>query len=189
MKIEFEETAHVYRLDGAVVPSVTQVLSFMENQQWVGVPHETIERARQLGNNVHLACHLFNRGELDWSTLDPQLVPYVQGWERFLTEKSATVIASETRVAHPKLGYAGTIDTLLDVRNYDWLVDIKTGQPTKAWGPQTAGYADCLGSKKLRRYCVRLFGDGTYKLIPFRNSTDHHIFVSMLNIYRWMEKG
>lgn len=183
MKLEFEEEGHIYRLDGAIVPSVTQVLACLE--AWDNVPRDALEAARELGTHVHAACHLFNRGELDWATLDPVLLPYVRAWEKFLEDKSATIIGSEVRVAHPKLGFAGTVDTLIDVRGYDWLCDIKTAiTVSRAVGPQTAGYEMMLG-KKFRRYCVQLFADGTYRLWPLKSPTDLSIFVSCLNLWKW----
>jgi hypothetical protein len=186
VNLEFSEADHIYTLDGRRVPSVTQVLAMLEN--WERVPWEQLEAARQFGTNVHKACHLQNRGELDVAALDLALDPYVRAWQRFLVESNATLIASETRVANARLGYAGTLDALVDRRGHTWLVDIKSGDVPDTCGPQTSAYAAALG-RPVRRYAVQLKPDGSYKTHAYTSSTDFAIFQSCLNVYKWRERN
>lgn len=186
MKLEFDEPTHAYTLDGKRVPSVTQVLDMLTD--WQHVPISTLEAARDLGTKVHAAVHLFNRGELDLDALDPILLPYVNAWRDFLEWSGGTLIASETRVASPSYGFAGTLDTLLDRRGHTWLIDVKSGAIPLTVGPQTAAYEKAL-NRKVRRYCVALGADGTYGVRNYTSSTDWSIFVSCLNVWKWRAKN
>src|SRR5262245_51508384 len=114
MKFEVDRDRHIYTLDGKRVPSVTTVLNLVTADELARIPPKTLEAARVFGTNVHAAVDLFNRGQLDEDTLDAPLVPYLDGWKKFLAESGAVVIASELAVYHPILRYAGTEDVVLD---------------------------------------------------------------------------
>lgn len=196
MSLEFDPATHTYRLDGRVVPSVTQILDLLED--WSGVAPEVLEAARDFGSNVHAACHLYNQDALDWSSLDPSLVPYVEGWARFLDDSGAVVILSEHQVVHRELGYAGTLDVMAEWSSArQALIDIKSGQLPRTVGPQTAAYSQAYdamsGTKPSRRhrYCVQLnptFPRG-YKLHALTNPADWSIFQSALNCWRFRNEA
>src|ERR1700738_26321 len=138
MNLELDTATHTYRFNGAVVPSVTQVLSPLEDFSMVRP--DVLEAARQFGQHVHIACDLFNRGELEWSTLDVSLVPYVEAWKQFIDESGAVVIASEFRVFHEQLGYAGSPDCALAWGKRIVIPDIKsTAIVPRPAGAATAG--------------------------------------------------
>src|SRR3990172_12011201 len=101
VQLEFSAADHSYRLNGRPVVSVTQALAPLA--QWLG-PEDAVEFARVRGDLVHAACDLVDREELDWAQLDPQLVPYLEGYRNFLIDSDATVVASELRVASPQFG-------------------------------------------------------------------------------------
>ena len=188
MKLDFNAEAHEYRLDGQLVPSVTQVLAVLEDFE--GVPWHLLEAARKFGQHVHEACALMVRGELDWASLDPALVPYVEAAQRFIDESGFVVRACELQVAHPSLRYAGTLDLLGEWREL-CLIDFKSGVFPRSVGPQTAGYAaayqEQTGVRVERRYCVQLnpaLPNG-YKTHPLINTADSHIWLSCLNIWKY----
>jgi len=190
MQLDFDSQAHVYRLDGRVVPSVTQLLEPLVDFSMVN--DKVLEAARVFGTHVHQACHLDDLGELDWATLDPALVPYVEAWRRFLNESGAVVIASEKPVYHAALNYAGTPDRVLSWGKQRLVVpDIKaTSVVPRIVGPQTAGYAKAYqsmhGGREPERYCIHLRANGTYSAHPRRESTDWGVFLSCLNIWRFL---
>lgn len=187
MALEFDSAAHIYRLDGRVVPSVTQVLSPLENFE--RVPWDVLEAARVFGQHVHEAMALLVRDELDWGSLDPSLVPYILGGKRFLDESGITVIASEQRVSCKKLRVAGTLDLVGHWRNTEVLVDFKaTAAMPRSVGAQTAAYdrlyTSQYGGKPRKRYGVQLKLND-YRVTPLTESTDWHTFVSCLNIWNY----
>jgi hypothetical protein len=189
--VDFEPVSHTYRVDGKVVPSVTQVLSLLED--WSRVDPEVLEAARVFGNHVHDACHLWNIGELDWATLDPALVRPVEQWAEFIDSNNITIIASELIVAHKLYGYAGRKDTLVEWDRRRCLIDIKSGAVPRTVGPQTAAYAEAYEYERkpcvriARRYCAQLTGeaDKPAKIIRLQNPADWPVFQSALNCWRF----
>lgn len=190
MQLDFEASSHTYRLDGKVVPSVTQALTLLEDFEHV--PMHLLEAARLFGGHVHEACHLWNTGEIDWATLDVVLVPYVEQWAKFVESNDITIIASELAVAHPLYKYAGRMDVLAEWDRRRCLIDIKSGAVPKTVGPQTAAYAEAYERAKpciriARRYCVQLTGeaDKPAKAHRLTNPADFPIFQSALNCWRF----
>lgn len=193
MQFDFDPATHTYTLDGRRLPSVTQVLAPLNDYSMV--PPDILEAARIFGTHVHEACDLFDRDELDWSSLDPALVPYVEGWRNFLRDSGAVVIASELRVYHAELGYAGSPDKVLSWRKSIAIPDLKaTAIVPPTVGPQTAAYAKAYHSmhggrgREPLRYCIHLTGGGKYKSHARTDPADWSYFVSALNCHKFKEK-
>lgn len=187
--LAFDQESHTYRLDGQPVPGVTSVLQLLNDFE--GVPFHLLEAARKFGSHVHEACALMVRSQLNWTSLDPDLYPYVDAARRFIVESGVVVLASELRVAHAGLKYAGTLDLVARWKGLNAVVDFKSGQFPRSVGPQTAAYAGAYseqtGIRVPRRYCVQLNPDlpNGYKVHALTNSADWSIFVSCLNVHRW----
>lgn len=190
MRLDFDQPSHTYRLNGAVVPSVTQVLAPLNDYSMV--PPDILEAARIFGTHVHEACDLYNRDELDWSSLDPSLVPYVEAWKQFLDDSGAVVIASECRVFHDLLGYAGSPDVVLAWGSRVVIPDIKATAVVPATvGPQTSAYAKAYqrmhGGREPARYCIHLQA-GQYRSHVRNDPADWPTFVTALNWKKIKEK-
>lgn len=189
LDINFDPEAHSYVINGQPVPHVTQVLEPLEN--FAHVNSHVLRAAAEFGQHVHEACHLHDIGQLDGSTLDPALVPYLAGWQQFLEDTGAVVLESEVLVASPKYHYAGTLDKVLFWKNRRSLVDLKaTAQiPKVTVGVQTAAYAQAYAETYHRkmmgsRYCVQLEANG-YQLQPCKHSMDFNVFLSAMTLYNW----
>jgi hypothetical protein len=189
--LEFDAATHTYRLNGVLLPSVTEVLRPLET--FAHVPPDALEWARGRGSAVHEAMALLARDDLDWTSVDTDFAPFVRGGARFLTDSGVTVIGSELRVYSERLRCAGTLDLAVVWRERDALLDFKaTAQIPATVGPQTAGYEflyrEQYGIKKrLQRYCVHLQPE-TYRVIPLEDSRDESIFLSALNLYHWSQQ-
>ena len=190
MQLDFNAEEHSYRLDGRPVPSVTRILKPLD--MFEHVPLDVLERAREFGQHVHLACDLDDKGLLDEATLDAELLPYLRGWRRFLAESGFQIIASEQPVAHAKLGYAGTLDRRAIHRNRRVILDIKSGQMPLSVGPQVSAYAEAWGHQSgergLKRYCVQVMPDA-YKLHELTDPADWSIFLSCLNLHKFLNRS
>lgn len=184
--LTFDIESHTYRYAGKIVPGVTRVLEPLQMLQ--GVPWAVLEAARDFGTNVHLACHLWNQGELDVATLDPFLIPYLKGWIAFVQETGFVVTASEQRLFNRSLQYAGTADVLGEWQRTSWVADIKSGIVPDTVGLQTAAYQQAADPRPRRRLCVQLLGDGDYKLHEQRDLSDFHNFISALNVYKFLQR-
>lgn len=195
--IEFDACTHTYKIDGMVVPSVTQVLSILED--WSQVDHPTLSAAAEFGTHVHIACDLDNKGILNEGELDPSLLPYLSSWRRFVGESEVHVITGELQVASRVHRYAGTLDALIEWRGAICVLDIKTGAtvPHTA-GPQLAAYelaynesfetATAIrlapGKRARKRFVVQLNAD-SYRVHEMKNRTDWTVFQSALNCWRF----
>lgn len=197
MKLTFEEKDHIYRLDGEIVPSVTQVLGPVS--QYAGIPKHILDRAAVRGNYVHTMCEYFLWGNLDESTVVPEYMPYLDAFKAFLKESKFQVEFIEERVYHAKLRYAGCLDlggTLPGRRGRvnRAMIDIKTTfKLLHSVGPQTAGYNgawESTNDKDLHfdtRWGLQLKKDGTFNLLPLKSTNHNNVFRSCLAIFNYMK--
>ncbi len=115
---------------------------------------------RERGTHVHTACALLDRGDLDETSLDPVIVPYLDAYRRFLTESGTVWDLIEQEIEDQPLGYRGRLDRA----NRTSIADIKTGAPHWSVAVQIAAYRRCLAAPSLKhQYVLELRGDGTYR--------------------------
>lgn len=186
--LTFDAEKHEYRVDGQVVPSVTQILRPLMDFSFV--KPEVLESAANFGTAVHRACELDDLGELDTEKLDPALGPYLAGWRMFCAEHECKWEAIEKAVLHGSMRYAGTLDRAGRVHGESSLVDIKSGtslMPTV--GPQLAAYARAYDPQGafLKRYAVRLYPGG-YELKAYTDPSDWPTFASLVTIRQFCER-
>ncbi|MCC6989917.1 MAG: hypothetical protein IT181_13010 [Acidobacteria bacterium] len=167
--VDFDESAHRYTYNRRIVVSVTQVLRAFFPHTFAHVPADVLERKRQIGQAAHLATHLHDRGHLDERTVTDAVRPYLESWRLWCDIQRATVIATEIRLVHPTLGYAGTIDKLVIVPDFAGLTlpDLKTGDPADARAHlQTAAYAELVRAALAERL-------GPHEVPPIRRLSLH----------------
>ena len=188
--LKFDPGSHTYTLDGQPLPSVTSVLEPFSGLRFVDP--QVLEAAALFGTHVHEAVDLYNRGELDEAWLieeSPLVHAHLEGWKRFLSESAAVVVASEQKVCHPKLQYAGTLDSILNVSKTNRLYDIKTGASVpETVGPQCAAYnrayREMTGERLMKCYCVHL-EPNKYTVHPLNDPRDWDVFKAALTLHRW----
>ena len=186
--VTLDEDRHEYRFMGQIVPSVTQVLQpFVD---FSGIPHDVLMAKRDLGQRVHLACQLDDEDDLDESSVEADVEPYLDGWRRFKHESGAIVLLNEKLVCAPLMLYAGKLDRVLMLNGHKWLIDLKTSISLPlAVGPQTAAYLRALGDATVtHRGALRLQADGRFKLDPLTDPDDWSVFMSLLTIKHFREK-
>lgn len=106
--LTFEEDTHTYRLDGMVVPSVTQILKELGFVDFSGIDPEVLRKKAELGTYVHKCCELLFQQDLDIENVDPEALGYVRAFEKFLIEMcsrrpSFLILEMEKKVSHPFL--------------------------------------------------------------------------------------
>jgi hypothetical protein len=184
----FTELGHVYEQDGVIVPSVTQVLTLAGISDVSGIPSHILEKASAIGTAVHLATELLDREDLELESLDPQIVGYVVGYQKFKEEHEFKPRLIEHRIiAGVELPYGMCVDRVGSLKGgeLEAVVDIKTSsRPQPSWAIQTAAYAYGLG-QDYGRLIVHVAKDGTYKLIPHYDPTDLDIWRSALTVAHW----
>lgn len=122
----FDARSHTYRLDGVVIPSVTQILSaegFITGTEHIG--HYYLER----GTAAHKATELDDLGILDIESLRQEgmldLTGYVESWRKYKARYGQSYAPGEVEVRgyDPVYQYATTMDRVD--------CEIKTGEPAK----------------------------------------------------------
>jgi len=104
--VDFDEEQHIYKIDGIVIPSVTQILlaeNFIDDT-WFD------EYSRDKGSMVHLACHYDLAGELDEDSLDDEIRPYLSAFRKFMADSGLKVERSEVPGVNSTHLYCGTPD-------------------------------------------------------------------------------
>jgi hypothetical protein len=180
--LAFDPARHAYTHDGQEQVSVTGVLreAGLIEARWY------TEDAAVRGTYVHEAIAMLHENDLDVSSLDPAIAPFVEAYQRFQAESGFQQQAWEQRVCDPALRCAGTVDLVgrfpdaLGAGRVD-LLDIKTGTVPTWVGYQTAGYAQ-LGWIQARRWCLQLTADATYKLHPLTGRRDRDVFLAALTV-------
>lgn len=179
-ELTFDETLHQYRLDGRMVPSVTQILRQcgIIDASWY-TPEGTLR-----GTFAHEATALDDRGILDESTVDDVIWPYLHAWRLFRKESGGAIIDIERRVWNDDGLYAGTLDRLVMWHSRHFLLDIKTGAPGAWHALQTAAYAECVGSRP-KRASVYLKDTGRYSVVEHASLDDIGVFRAATALWHW----
>jgi hypothetical protein len=187
--VAFREEDHTYWRDGVRLPGVTEVLNILDPPS-----HYYTAQSRQRGLAVHAACHILNDGDrIRPGSLDPIAEPRVRAYEKFLREKQPVIEASELLVHHEELDYCGTLDAVMSFDSGRWLVDYKSGKPTRRVGPQTAAYREAYRGG-LVRAALWLRDDGEYRFYSETDSPslfsldDFEVFLGALNILKWRQR-
>ena len=187
MSFKFDPDYHIYTLNGNTLPSVTGIIKPLFDFSMINP--EVLEYKRQLGTAVHLATELFDDNDLDESTLDEAVIPYLEAWKKFKVEMNVEIIASERPLYNVVHRYAGMIDREALVNKRPFLIDIKcTAALSPATGIQLSGYKDMLGKPHNRRAAVQLKPNGNYVFQEYDDDGDFKVFLSLLNVENWRKK-
>jgi len=164
---------------------------------------ETLEEASLRGTAVHMACEIYDLNKffgeppLDMSTVDPVVLPYLEGWWKFLDETGFVPTHIEHEVISEKYGYAGKIDRAGLINSRDTILDIKSGVQVKpdTWGIQLSAYLNAWCEQHeedihgLQHIAVQLTKEATYKIHKYDNPLDFTVFLAFLTIRKWEESS
>lgn len=187
-ELKFRAEDHTYWLDGVEIPSVTTILKDVGIVNYSAMPNATSEMALHRGSMVHLACQLYDEHDIDESTLDPILKPYLAAWKRFISESGFVIEEIEQRGYNPKWGYVGCLDRKGKLNGMPMVIDLKTSISPKWVRMQLAAYVEFVKFPTVvGRMAVELHADETYKAVPLSakdHARDFNDFLCCLRIYR-----
>jgi hypothetical protein len=167
-RLTLELPAHVYRLDGEVIPGVTSTLRAAGIIDYSMIPQEILQAAAHRGTAVHQAMHLYAKATLDTESLDPAIAGYVAAGIRFHEESQLVIAHAEQMVFDEHYRYAGMFDLDCVIAGELWLCDYKTGLVLPGHAAQLAAYLNCRPKpRRYRRAAVQLNADGTYRVHQF----------------------
>ena len=124
-RITFIEKDHIYLLnDTYVIPSVTQILSFIFPDKYKGIPEHILKNKSQYGTKIHEAIEKFeSEGIIE--KLDYIQEASFNQYLRLKKEHKIEVIDQE-QIIHYKDIYCGRYDMSANVNGEYSLIDIKT---------------------------------------------------------------
>ena len=163
--LEFEEANHIYKVDGVIVPSVTQLLKKKFGGEYANIPADVLQKASERGTQIHKAIECYCEGFDDGS----QEVRDYKFLERMFQFKA---VENELPIILDLGGktYAGRLDLILKFGDEYAVADIKTtSKLNKEYlGHQLnlyrIGVEQCYDYKITRLYGIHL-KDGKRKLV------------------------
>lgn len=186
MNLAFDPEKHEYRLGERRLVSVTQALSLVDDRR--KDPYFL-----QRGRFIHLACELWDKGELSEETLDSAILPRLEAWKSFRADTGFTPRLIEQRLFHPIYLYGMTLDRQGPLNGADVLIDIKSS-PAPVDVLQNAAYWAGLMAQDppiptKKAFDVYLKDNGKYSLVETKFlRRDFLTFLAILTAYRWKEK-
>jgi hypothetical protein len=204
--LEFEPTTHTYRINGPqgsfAVPSVTELLdSAGLTPDYSIVAPAVLQHARERGLHVDLACDLYDANDLDWRSVHPEALPYLEAWARFREHEEFRPLVGQLPLYHPMYAYAGTADAVgLLPGNRPAIVERKTTAKMAAtvalqaagygleglwYAPPGGGVLAPVPWERPVRLGVQLKRDGSYVLVPYDDPEDYAAFLGVVALGRW----
>lgn len=191
----YSDLDHSYVLNGIKLPSVTEVLKAQGLIDYSRVDDEVLKTSSSFGSNTHSAIKLYLRGNLDESSLDPAIRPYLDGVIKFCKDYEFLPIKIEQPVYSKLWRIAGTPDVIglskLGITLPDWKSSTSIIPATAI---QLAGYELIENEWRVpkmkikHRVSVLLTGDGNYMPTFYKDKSDATQFQSAVNNYLWRVK-
>jgi hypothetical protein len=172
-------------------PTVTQIIGHFNP----ATDYMNDKSALKFGSAVHEMTRLFDKKSLNESALkkNPKtipLIPYLNGWKKFLSDFEPEFNHIETRFENAF--YSGRLDRAGIIQGKRMVLDIKTGGLQKGYnGLQSSGYSNLIDWKIDIGYVVNLKED-SYSIAwyPKKDLKRYYvIFNSMLNTYNFINNG
>lgn len=186
-KLHFNEENHRYWLGGRELFSVTRVLRLtgLVDARWFSAD------VAWRGTRVHQALeYADHQNDLDETTIDPLVAPYVAAYRRFLADARPVWTLIEARLHDEVLGYAGTVDRYGLVQGIPTVLEIKTGSPAPWHSIQLAAYTDLLHTQRVvlgrpSRMGLYLMANGYYTTRVSHDRQDFTVFRAALTLAHW----
>lgn len=190
-KFEFDEENHIYRLDGTILPSVSEIIKPIHEKVYESISPHTLETAADRGTRVHRAIEFWNK--YGFRNLDEDCKGYIDAYIKFRNEHpNWKLLNSELRTYHKNLLYGMTIDEIYQTEKGIIINDIKTTSQAHldVWGVQLggykAGYENQFG-KVQGTTILQLFSNGNYALYDVKDN--YFMFLACLQIYKFNERS
>ena len=171
--LEFNPDKHEYRVNGVVLPSVTELCGPLTYSKYK-VDNAVVEQAAFRGSMVHELTELWDRGDLEQeSAIASDVGMYLMAWIQFCHDYTPDWEYIEIPLACRT--FAGTIDRVGWIDDRLVVVDIKTSSSMDrankiALAMQLYGYVDLLYKNGITASFINSMGvqlkkDGTYSVI------------------------
>lgn len=192
-ELQFEEHRHIYTLDGQMLPSVTTVMRPLNEALYRGVDEEVMRMAAARGTAIHNAVENYVLYGVE--DIEPMHRGYFEGFLKWWNEYRPEPMATESRLYHRFLRYAGTADLPCLIDGKRVLVDYKTSALVNKMltGVQLEAYAKAYeshGFKFDEKAIVHLKNDGSYQMVRYKaiDMESWEVFGSLMVIWNHIQK-
>ena len=181
--LTFDPETHTYRMEGEIIPSVTQILKDVGLIDTTFFAPEHAER----GTRIHAATVFWDETEMDDDTLPEEWTGYLSAWKKF-REETGFVSSHIEQAFCCDEGYAGTVDRIGKTHKINpLLLDIKTGPPQPWHRLQLAAYT-LMVKRELNipiwdMWGVHLRKEGTYSVESYKSIEHSADWLSVLRVY------
>ena len=180
MSLTFDSGRHEYRLDGEIIPGISQLL---RAAGLLGDVERLPAQAREAGTARHAWIEADLHGRLNPRKIIPEAVrPWVYAARAALRDTGARVLGIELLVLNRAVPYATKLDALVSWREGTWIWDWKTGGAWPSYPAQLALAALCLRERP-RRACIFLNRRGRYRIEEHADPHDYTVAADVIR--RW----
>lgn len=192
-ELEFCEKTHTYKVNGFVVPSVSEIMKPLSSNHYAAIDCDTLSRAADRGTKVHAAVENYLLYGIE--DISKELRGYFDGFKKWIDEYKPEPIKTECRIYHKTLNYAGTADLPCYINGEPTLVDFKTTATVAQTltRVQLEAYKKAFESHGIefkRKLIIQSRKDGTYhdKEHPITDAESWRVFTELLDVYRFIKK-
>lgn len=172
----FEENKHIYKLNGSILPSVTTLMRSLSNEVYGQIDEEILKNAAERGTAIHNAVQNF----IDFGIEDipEKYKGYFDAFLAFWRDYRPVPVATEMKMYHKTLRYAGTIDFLCLIDGELYLIDFKSSSKIEKLltAVQLEGYSEGLKSHSLqidKKAILHLKSNGKYSFDTKYETNDY----------------
>lgn len=192
-ELKFEEKRHIYLLDGQLLPSVTTIMRPLDDALYKGIDEEVMRMAAARGTAIHNAVENYVIYGIE--DIELKYSGYFDAFLKFWEEKKPEPLATESRMYHKFLRYAGTADLPCVIQGKKVLIDYKTSAAVNKMltGVQLEAYAkayDSHGFKFDEKAIVHLKNDGSYQMVKYKanDMESWEVFSSLMVVWNHIQK-
>lgn len=191
-ELVFEERKHIYTLNGLEIPGVTNLMKPLTDKVYGPIDPVTLELAARKGTIVHNAID--NYLEFDIVDIPEEHKGYFDAFMSWYEEKKPEIVATERKVYHKALRYAGTCDLLCIEHGVLTLVDYKTSYALQPmlYPIQLEGYAKAWATHGVQvkdQMILHLKKDGRYSENRYAPNPEYFAVLNALStIYNYEAK-
>lgn len=194
-KIELQPEGHIYRVDGVIKPSNTQILEDQGIIDLDGIPPERLAYKSALGTAVHYAIHLHETNNLDEASIHPEIAPFFQAYKKFAEVNRFEPRHTELALYSQKWNFCTTLDLqgpfMWKGIERESIIELKcTFSMRVANAIQTAGqkiaFEETYKKTKIKgRFGLQLKGTGNYDVHEYKDPRDEQVFLGALICHRF----
>lgn len=192
-ELAFEEERHIYKLDGMEIPSVTTIMKPLSASLYAGVDEAVLQMAADRGTAVHNAIENYLKFGIE--DIDDQYRGYFDAFLKWYEEFDVKPLATESKVYHKTLRYAGTADMPAIVGRENVLIDFKTSASVNKMltGIQLEAYAKAYESHGVYfdgKAILHLKSNGKYSWVYYdKNDFESwDVFGALMKVYNHIRK-